>query len=64
MSLFSFYSILSLKGRGNYQLSIINYQLLKYLCFFTPTYLVGTISYHSQKYRPGKCVDSKCHDLV
>ncbi len=28
MNLFSFYSILSLKGRGNYQLSIINYQLL------------------------------------
>ncbi|WP_367267899.1 hypothetical protein [Okeania sp. SIO2C9] len=27
--MFSFYSILFLLGRGNYQLSIINYQLLK-----------------------------------
>ncbi len=30
MNLFSFYSILSVLGRGNYQLSIINYQLLKH----------------------------------
>ncbi|MGK7921921.1 MAG: DUF4896 domain-containing protein [Trichodesmium sp.] len=29
MNLFSFYSILFLLGKGNYQLSIINYQLLK-----------------------------------
>ncbi len=27
MNLFSFYSIQSVLGRGNYQLSIINYQL-------------------------------------
>ncbi|MGD1716038.1 DUF4896 domain-containing protein [Dapis sp. BLCC M172] len=30
MNLFSFYSILFLLGRGNYQLSIINYQLLNH----------------------------------
>ncbi len=29
MNLFSFYSIQSVLGRGNYQLSIINYPLLK-----------------------------------
>ncbi len=40
MNLFSFYSILSVLGRGNYQLSIINYQFFKGFIVIPITYLI------------------------